>query len=110
MACSPSRCGASRPTSPVASRSRLPEPITPLFSRRNHPMIATNEMTAQERETAPSQRAETRALVPVVDIFETDRAVVLLADVPGVPENGIELTVDRGVLTLRARSAQSAPA
>jgi HSP20 family protein len=77
-------------------------------------MIATNEMTAADaRETATTpERTEQRArpLVPPVDIYENDQSVVLLADVPGVAEDGIDLTVDRGVLTLRARSKQTPPA
>ncbi len=39
---------------------------------------------------------------PAVDIYETDHELVLLADMPGVNEQGLQLEVSRGVLTLEA--------
>lgn len=39
---------------------------------------------------------------PAVDIYETDSDLILLADMPGVTENGLQLEVSRGVLTLEA--------
>jgi HSP20 family protein len=56
---------------------------------------------------APQQRP--RAVAPPVDVFETASAVVVLADVPGVDQDGIDITVDRGVLTLRAKTKQMPP-
>jgi HSP20 family molecular chaperone IbpA len=73
-------------------------------------MIATNEMTTPDTTTEATTERRARPLVPAVDIYETEKSVVMLADVPGVAEDGIDITVDRGVLTLRARSKQTAPA
>ena len=39
---------------------------------------------------------------PPVDIYETDDELVLTADLPGVADNGLQLEVSRGVLTLEA--------
>jgi HSP20 family protein len=39
-------------------------------------------------------------LTPAVDIYETDAEFVLLADLPGVEDSGLQLEVSRGVLTL----------
>jgi len=39
---------------------------------------------------------------PAVDIYETDDELVLLADMPGVNDQGLQLEVSRGVLTLEA--------
>jgi len=41
-------------------------------------------------------------LTPVVDIYETDVELVVMADLPGVEESGLQLEVSRGVLTLEA--------
>lgn len=41
-------------------------------------------------------------LTPVVDIYETDEELVVMADLPGVEESGLQLEVSRGVLTLEA--------
>lgn len=42
---------------------------------------------------------------PTVDIYETDDELVLLADLPGVEDQGLQLEVARGVLTLAAEAA-----
>jgi len=49
-------------------------------------------------------------VAPAVDIVETAAGVVIHADMPGVDQSGVELTVDRGVLTIRGQTKQSAPA
>jgi HSP20 family molecular chaperone IbpA len=81
-------------------------------------MIANSEVMNREtadaatREGAtPTTRMEARPRpqVPPVDIYETEQSIVMLADVPGVAEDGVDLTIDRGVLTLRARSRQTPP-
>jgi HSP20 family molecular chaperone IbpA len=67
---------------------------------------ATSPTTETQREPT-AERA--RPLTPVVDVYETEAAVVMLADVPGVAEDGVDLTVDRGILTVRAINRQQAP-
>ncbi len=42
-------------------------------------------------------------LVPPVDIHETDDGWVLLADVPGVGKDGLDVEVHKGVLTIHGR-------
>jgi len=44
---------------------------------------------------------------PAVDIEETDDAVVLSADLPGVDEKDIEITVHQGVLVLSGKREDS---
>ena len=46
-----------------------------------------------------------RHLTPSVDIYETDDELVLLADLPGVEDQGLQLEIARGVLTLAAEAA-----
>ena len=41
-------------------------------------------------------------LTPVVDIYETDTELVVMADLPGVEEAGLQLEVSREMLTLEA--------
>lgn len=41
--------------------------------------------------------------VPAVDIDETDEAIILRADLPGVDEKDIEITVHQGVLILSGK-------
>ncbi len=51
-----------------------------------------------------------RAIVtPAIDVRETATTVELTADLPGVRQDGVEVTVAQGVLTLRGRSAVTTP-
>lgn len=49
--------------------------------------------TAAAQGTADSAQ-DTRALVPRVDVFEDEAGITLLADLPGVPKDKLELRVD----------------
>ena len=44
-------------------------------------------------------------LTPVVDIYETGEELVVMAELPGVEEPGLQLEVSRGVLTLEGEIA-----
>ena len=50
---------------------------------------------------AEATRGETFA-TPDVDIYETDETLVLVADVPGVAHDGVELGLEEGVLEITA--------
>ncbi|MBF0407999.1 MAG: Hsp20/alpha crystallin family protein [Candidatus Riflebacteria bacterium] len=39
---------------------------------------------------------------PLVDIYETDESLVLVADLPGVDKESLEIKVDEGILTIEA--------
>ncbi|SHJ16861.1 Molecular chaperone IbpA, HSP20 family [Malonomonas rubra DSM 5091] len=65
--------------------------------------MAAQEM-AKRQETTPSQHEETRTLgrvwTPAVDIFESDDKIILVADMPGVDKNGLDINLEKGVLTI----------
>jgi HSP20 family protein len=56
---------------------------------------------AREREL--KQTDERQELVPPIDIFDTEEAVVVLADMPGLKPEHLDVNVDRGTLTIRGR-------
>jgi len=65
----------------------------------------TNEIQVQdtEKQVAETEAERTReqpAFVPRVDIYETDTAIVVVADMPGVSEDSVDITVEKGVLTI----------
>lgn len=65
-----------------------------------------NESTnaAKQESTTPegTERIKARKVyVPLVDIVETGDALLLVADMPGVDENGIDVTVEKNVLTVK---------
>ncbi len=61
--------------------------------------------TGRREET----RAQDRYITPPVDIFETKDGLTVVADLPGVESNALDVRVADGVLTLQARTAHIAP-
>jgi len=70
-------------------------------------------MEAEKQEVESVEGAERtrarRAYVPRVDIYETDDAIVLLTDMPGVDENSIDITLEKNVLTINGYVETDAP-
>lgn len=54
----------------------------------------------QEVKTAVEQTTPGLVFTPDVDIFESDTALTLLADMPGVAADGVAIDLDDGVLTI----------
>lgn len=52
---------------------------------------------------AATTREETRYQIPPVDIYETHEGLVVVADMPGVEKDGIDVRVDDDILTLRGK-------
>jgi HSP20 family protein len=75
-------------------------------------MPETTEVAAngpQRQSNLESTRGWERYLRPPVDIYETPDELVLVADMPGVSSENLEVHVDDGVLTLRGKAAHAAP-
>jgi len=64
--------------------------------------LQTLEAEKQEVETVEGveRTRARRAYVPRVDIYETDDAIVLLTDVPGVDQKSMDITLEKNVLTI----------
>jgi len=59
----------------------------------------------KEEVTTPegSERTrECRCFVPRADVFEEDDQIVIVADVPGVNEDSVDITLEKNVLTINA--------
>ena len=71
------------------------------------------ELTTKEtRDVAEANGDANRramAFTPAVDIFENDKATVILADMPGVAVDDVDVTLERQVLTLRGKVTPDAP-
>jgi HSP20 family protein len=58
---------------------------------------------AEKREVAETDAERTRdrlAFVPRADIYETDDAIFVMADMPGVDESSLDITLENNVLTI----------
>ena len=48
-------------------------------------------------------------LMPRTDIYETPDAIILLAEMPGVTADGVDITLEKRVLTLHGHTADPEP-
>jgi len=51
------------------------------------------------------RQAPRPVFLPPADIYETKDSIVVLTEMPGVPPDGVDITLERRVLTIRGRSA-----
>ncbi|HSV86825.1 MAG TPA: Hsp20/alpha crystallin family protein [Levilinea sp.] len=58
-----------------------------------------DEMTVTE-ETERTR--DQQVYIPRADIYETEDAMIVLADVPGVDEKSVDITIEKNVLTINA--------
>lgn len=63
--------------------------------------MTDKQMMTQEHEaSAVELNNPVRRHIPAVDIYETDEALVVIADLPGVAEEDLQVEIAQGVLTL----------
>jgi len=58
---------------------------------------------------APDTRDEERTLIPPVDIFETAEGLAVVADLPGVGKEEVEINVDNSLLTIKGKAKSALP-
>jgi HSP20 family molecular chaperone IbpA len=63
-------------------------------------------MEVQKQEEAPADEMERtrsrRSFVPRADIYETEKEIIVLADVPGANEKTVDITLEKNVLSITA--------
>ena len=67
-------------------------------------MSNQDNKVAQKETQAPGRLERTRnrpVFAPEVDIRETKDELIVYADIPGVPDDKVDITVEKGVLTIR---------
>jgi HSP20 family molecular chaperone IbpA len=67
------------------------------------------EAQKKEQEESKSPAEQTRAVkvfVPRADIYETQEQLLVLADMPGVREEGLDITLEQNILTIYGRVEQ----
>jgi HSP20 family molecular chaperone IbpA len=66
-------------------------------------MAATKELQPREKQELSTPAEQTRpglVFTPAVDIFETEKQITLLADIPGVTSENLNIDLREDVLTL----------
>src|SRR5215218_6001689 len=70
-----------------------------------------NEQKMPVEQEGGGERTRSRLTFrPRVDIYETESGLMLLADVPGAKPEGLTITLERRVLSIRAEVEDHAPA
>jgi HSP20 family protein len=83
-------------------------PATPSTARGRKPVAEADRVPAEP--AAGAERTRDRPVyVPRVDIVETDDALEILADMPGVTRDGVEVTLEQRVLRIRGRAELPLP-
>ena len=66
-------------------------------------MTESRELQVKQKQEVAAQAEQTRpglVFTPEVDIYESDRNIILLADMPGVAADDVKIDLRDGVLTL----------
>jgi HSP20 family protein len=64
----------------------------------------SNDLKPQEKVTVATDAEQTKSgpvFVPHVDIFESEDAMTLMADMPGVEKDGLSINLEENVLTIK---------
>jgi HSP20 family molecular chaperone IbpA len=64
---------------------------------------------SEPQQRGEPRQADTRAMLPRVDVFEDDTGITLLADLPGVPKEHLELKVDGDALLIEGQVMPGTP-
>jgi HSP20 family molecular chaperone IbpA len=73
-------------------------------------MSNTLQTSSAQRAPAANEPApQQRFVVPAVDVYEDESSITLLADLPGVPRDQLQVRVDGDNLVLEATAATSGP-
>jgi HSP20 family protein len=72
---------------------------------------ATEASTSTQSTNASASRdsLEARSMLPRVDVLEDDNGITLLADMPGVPKDQLELKIDGDTLSIEGAVTALAP-
>ncbi len=57
-------------------------------------------VSSEGRPVAASTKAPS-SIIPPVDIYENDDGIILIADMPGVGKDSLEVQVDKNILTIK---------
>jgi len=66
--------------------------------------MSEKDLQIREKKEVQTTAESTRnvpVFIPAVDIYETERALTLVADMPGVPIEGVDIDLDGETLTIR---------
>jgi len=66
-------------------------------------------MSDPKNQVTSQTQAPQRAVLPAVDVYEDEAGITLLADMPGVPKDRLELKVEADTLLIEGQVVPSTP-
>jgi HSP20 family protein len=72
----------------------------------NQPTVRSGD--AQQPQ-AQQQQQQQRTVLPAVDVFEDGNGITLLADMPGVPKEGLDVKIESDTLSIEGQVASATP-
>ena len=69
-------------------------------------MASPQELQVQQKREVENKQESTvpsRAFLPVTDIFETDKALTVVLEMPGVAKDNVNVNVENDILTIEGR-------
>jgi HSP20 family protein len=69
-------------------------------------MASQQELQVQQKREVEKKQETTvpsRAFLPVTDIFETDQALTVVLEMPGVGKDNVDISVENDILTIERR-------
>jgi len=67
--------------------------------------VRTTDQRTPARTETRERTPDRPVFVPPADIYETRANIVVVAEMPGVAPDGVDITLERRVLTIRGRNA-----
>jgi len=78
-----------------------------------NPEVKTEESSRHKHESATphgTERIQSRKVyVPLVDIVESEQALHLISDMPGVDDQGVDITIEKNILTIVGKVTAEVP-
>jgi len=74
--------------------------------------VPTQDIQARDKQELQSTSEQTtpgRVFSPLVDIFEDDQALTIIADMPGVPSDNVSIDLQEDILTLTGAPSLAVP-
>jgi HSP20 family protein len=69
-------------------------------------MASQQELQVQQKREVEKKQESTipsRAFLPITDIFESDQALTVILEMPGVDKENVDVSVENDVLTIEGR-------
>lgn len=67
--------------------------------------MPSNTQVARNESTSQDSNGRTPSLIPAVDVYENEKELLLIADLPAVPQDGLAVEMDRGELRIEGKRA-----